>query len=65
MSESYDLACLAATTPMSDARRMEFYALAARVRRLELFADEVVSNAQEDAMLMEQSPNVVHVEFRR
>lgn len=65
MSESYDLALLAASTPMTDEKRAEFYAIAARVRRLELFVDEIVANAQEDAVLIEQASNVVRVEFRR
>ena len=59
------LTTLVCDTAMSPVRRLEFLAVVARVRRLELFVDEVVNNAREDAAMVVAAENVVHVDFAR
>lgn len=68
MSESLanELALLVAMTPMSGPLRTQYLGIIARVRRLEIFVDEVVADAQEDEMLRANAKgSVVFVDFLR
>lgn len=71
-SLAFGLVELVLETEMPSARRLEFMALAAQVRRQEVALNEMYQNAREEAALVRSrslapapSSNVVHVDFVR
>lgn len=58
-----ELALLAAATPMPSEDYWKFMAICARVRRLELFCDEIFQEACAEAAMVESGRNVVRVDF--
>lgn len=60
-----ELAILVAMTAMGEGPRLAYLSIIARVRRLEIFVDEVVGDASEDVILANSagSDTVVFVNF--